>query len=347
MTVRRKDIHSVLQTYGIGQVRLQQMTGGGNNLNLLIQTRTGQAVLRCYSNPGEVTWNRRRRTRATIAYEHAVLAYAAAGGIPCVPPAKSRQGQTIITRNGHSYALFPFVACQRGTQDMSTGLAAADLLGRLHRLMASYDVREQRPLVGYMPQVRSWFHELQDDMGTVDELVDWVRDLEPTTDCMRYVVRRRQHLEQGLAIIDTIEADVYDRFPVIVNHGDIWAANLGMADGRIKALFDFDDCQRDLRLLDLASLLRTFAITADGSLDEARVAALVRGYRERVDIDGDELALIPAYLIAERLSRFFCLIGTLRQGTSADLLGFAHHCALPLAHTIARYDAVCHHLRSL
>ena len=318
-------VHSVLTRYGIKPIHVESIQKGSTNTNYAIDSAAGSFLLRRYALPQESAWNRIVCTRETVQYEHDVLRYAAENGIPCIVPVENRAGTTITELDGRLYALFPYVATQPYRPACAErGAREARLLARYHTVMERYPVTEQRPGWGYASQLGVWFHQNQVGIGTLDEILAWIESLEPIDDTHAYVRRNASCIRDLVELAhDRTFQTAYAEYPLVVNHGDYIAKNLGTRESQL-VLFDFDACVRDLRIYDLALLVGFTAGEAHTARNmDAQIARnIVRAYREIAPMTDGELSLVPAMLVAFRLRLLMGNLGILRSTGSyaPDLL---------------------------
>jgi Ser/Thr protein kinase RdoA (MazF antagonist) len=106
--------------------------------------------------------------------------------------------------------------------------------------------------------------------------------------------------------------------PRLVIHGDFRPAAVVLDGSRPgfspDGLAGFDHSRYDLRALDLAGALETFARTAAGGYDLDRCADVMSAYDEVDRLPPAEVAALPAILRVERLVRVFRLASTVTGG---------------------------------
>jgi Ser/Thr protein kinase RdoA (MazF antagonist) len=124
--------------YGLtGIASVRSLEGGERNLILYLEADPGAFVLRVTPPDG---------TAASVAYEHALLAHAAAA-LPEAPrPVAARDGTTLFLHAGRIHTLFPFLPGQMADRESdAVRAAAARLLARLHRVLLRFPDRSPRP----------------------------------------------------------------------------------------------------------------------------------------------------------------------------------------------------------
>jgi homoserine kinase type II len=126
------DVQALLAAWSLGDLlSLRRPATGSVHRTLLLTTTAGSYALRAY----------RYAEREAIAREHALIAYAAARGIPAIAPFPLGDGQTILERDAHFYALFPLASGRQydrsalGPQQIH---AMGDCLARIHLAMRDF-----------------------------------------------------------------------------------------------------------------------------------------------------------------------------------------------------------------
>ena len=309
--------------FGVKATGFTQVGRGCTNANFAVHTDGGTFFLRRYSRWGESRWATQSRDREAILFEHRVLAYAQARGIPCIAPIPDRDGETLVELDGDAYALFAYIETERPSAPREAiGPQAARLLAQYHGVMEAYPGTAQRPGWGYAGKLTDWFRMSYLGVGRVEELLQRVAALRGDGEAHPYA---RHHAADIASLVrevrDRFPAEAYRAHPVIVNHGDYILKNIGVrGDGLV--LFDFDCCVRELRIYDLAMLVGYTAGEEHTAREmDSRVARLmVAAYRNGAPMADDELALMPYMLIAYRLRFLLNNLSTLVETGSVPLV---------------------------
>jgi Ser/Thr protein kinase RdoA (MazF antagonist) len=123
---------AIAAAWGVGAIRAAALPDAGTvNRTVLLTTARGRFALRGY----------RHRDRGPVDREHALIAYAAARGVPAVAPLPLPGGGTVLERGGRCFALFPWaVGRQVARADVGAAEAAAmgAALGRLHLALRGF-----------------------------------------------------------------------------------------------------------------------------------------------------------------------------------------------------------------
>ncbi|MDP2340203.1 MAG: phosphotransferase [Deltaproteobacteria bacterium] len=129
-------------------------------------------------------------------------------------------------------------------------------LARCHKAMGGFRRRRRNPFG--LPVVQGWLQ----DLHTLDVLPPVIERLKSTIAKVR---RRRRLLPLGLV------------------HGDLFIDNTKWADGRLRAIFDWEMAGRDHLALDVAIAVCAWSFARQGDtlgLVDDTAAALVEGYQE-------------------------------------------------------------------
>jgi Ser/Thr protein kinase RdoA (MazF antagonist) len=111
--------------------------------------------------------------------------------------------------------------------------------------------------------------------------------------------------------------------PRLVIHGDFGRGAVVLDGGRpgcsVDGLVGFAKARFDVRALDLAAALRTFA-RVPGGFDLDRCAELVAAYGEVDRLSPGEVEALPSILRVERLARVFRLMSQLEEGAPESVI---------------------------
>lgn len=226
-----EDLAGIVGAWGVGAIEAAtEPTTGTVNRTLLLTTDRGRLVLRGY----------RHRDRAPVDREHALIAYAAAQGVPAVAPLPlpGPGGGTVLERSGQFFALFPWAAGRQVARaDVGEVEAAAmgTALGRLHLALRGF------PPAGLSR--RPGEADGRDTLARMDRLERVLRAALPTDPVAPVALARltgqRAYLDRlpvpgpGAAAAPATQAAQ----PI---HGDYQETNLFFAGGRVSAIIDWE-----------------------------------------------------------------------------------------------------------
>jgi Ser/Thr protein kinase RdoA (MazF antagonist) len=267
----------VLAHYGLTLSRPpDNIPYGRRNHNVVATTPAGRKVLRRYREIAE---------RSSVAHEHAVLTELEQCGFPAVRLQRTATGDTVVTHDGHLYALFEFVRGDNVTSYMlphrsrvRIATIAGRTLARLHRDLADFAPRTAHHL-GY----DSVSGERSHDLGWH---LDMLGELPGRTPAVGAVgLRHHRELAAQSEQLASWLSQLHDRLehgslPRVMIHGDYGVHNLLFRRDGVAVVTDFELARREWRLVDLVIVLSRIR------LDRAR--AFVAGYRAQADIPARE-----------------------------------------------------------
>ena len=306
--------------------RAVALEGGYSNETLRIDARAGRFVVRRYG--------RLHVTRAAIAFEHAVVAHAAAHLREVMAPLRDPGGRTIVTPpGGGSAAVFPYVDGETGRRDLATGCAAARLLARFHGA-----VRDVHPSTSSGQAVAGGMRSAR-FVGTLA----WLRE-RFTRFAADPLVARKLDWDALVAATTAATASVAPRagaLPHAVVHGDPNPGNVvSVQVGEVHGLIDFDFTHETERVYDVGTLLDEFARDDDdGPLILARVAPLVAAYAHEAPLAPDEREVVPEAML-RRAATLACYVATRHGERVPGDVGGAPRYAARAAEIVAHAGAI-------
>ncbi|MEX2247793.1 MAG: phosphotransferase [Dehalococcoidia bacterium] len=274
-------LRAVLERYSITPGAIRDIASGRMNRHWRIAAAGGREyVLRRYNT---------RRSRDSIAWEHALLAHAATRGLPVAEPLsardRGRDRATLVEDGGSLYALFPLLPGHPSPYANLRYLRIKGrLLARLHHELATWHPPGQRDGYGRIWELDTLFDHTP-HVSFNEALRAFGRDHRETASGVRAQRYRSLRELSRLGYGDLPDAPV---------HWDFHHDNLFFVRGELTALLDFDSAHLDARAADIA-----FSIALDcleppdhHAIDPRAVRAFVGGYLEHTPLDNRELRLI-------------------------------------------------------
>lgn len=287
-----------LRRYDVGApVGFRPLGLGMLNRGYQVTTTTGRYFLKHYL----------RTDLAHIRFQHQVTAAMPDRGVPAVPPLADRNGRTVTSVNGRHFALFPWIVGRhRWGRHLSLAGAAriGRLLGRAHAAMEAVLPAVQQPLL---------------------ERARTAEDAERTARRLLAAIRRRpthDHIDRLAQVRLTERCDMLERLAdhrppdheavrVGYVHGDFHPLNVlhggGAGEDEPVAVLDWDRVGVQPLTEELARAAVIYFSRGDGSLDLARVQAMVNGYHGVMRLPREEYARGAHRLWWERLTDFWML----------------------------------------
>ena len=265
-TVSDADVREMLAAFGVGGYRAHHPIAVGTiNTNLRVETDAEQLFLRI--NEG--------KSEDDVWREAAIVAHAAAQGVPTPVPRAASDGLAFARWRGEFLSLFPWVAGRtlaRAKLTPAHAAAVGDALAKLH--LASAGFPDHSPGRYEPPEIEARLARIA-ALGRPD-LAAAVQVLEPELAALR---------EERIADI-----------PVGIIHGDLFVDNvLYDASGALAALIDFEQASWGRFAYDVAVTTLAFGYGRDDFRPEI-VRALIDAYVAARPVTDAERAAFGAEL---------------------------------------------------
>jgi homoserine kinase type II len=256
------DADSILAAWGVGPILAAHTPASGSiNATLLLTAPGGAYALRAYLHADA----------AGVAREHALIAHAASRGIPAVRPIALPDGATTLACGGWIYALFPQASgAQIAQAALQPGHAAAmgQTLAALHLALADAPAMLERPR-------RFAF----DRAATLAQIAALRARAAGDPLLLRHLDDQRTYLEHLVDQRPSL-ADLAHQ----VIHGDYQESNLFFADGRVRAIIDWENSYLAPPAWEV---VRTLHLVF--TFEPAPSRAFVEGYRQLLPLDAADL----------------------------------------------------------
>ncbi len=232
----------------------QQLHGGFANLVLRVDTAREPVVVRVA--PDDVD-------DASIEWEHALLRFLHAAIAQVPEPLQARDGSTWLVHDGRVVSLTPFFdGAHLDKRDPQMRSAAAALLAEIHRRALDWP-RRLEPRVNF-PSVAEFDWE-------ANVVYSW-RDVVAFLGASAARPLRRE-LDELREWVASVPADAV----VAPIHGDYYARNVLVVDGRIRAVLDWDNARPEWLAWELGRSTWEFAHEG-AELPRAAAAAFLEAY---------------------------------------------------------------------
>ncbi|MAT97546.1 MAG: hypothetical protein CL608_10425 [Anaerolineaceae bacterium] len=256
----------------------QNLPLGGRNSSLVLHTSGGKKVLKRYRSP----W-----PAATMAYEHSILDQLAACGFPAPRLNTTPNGETLVQRNGRTYALFDFVEginvsatflTRRQRQQLIAQAGAT--LARLHHQLSGFSPAGEHHL-GYQSYSGGRRRDLAWHLRQLAELPEKTRDLpDPAA---QWLCQKSDELAEKLTeLADVLETAALSR---LIIHGDYGLHNLLFHRDGTATVHDFELARLEWRLIDLITVL--------SRLGDAERRTFMAAYAAEFPLTASEWELLP------------------------------------------------------
>ncbi len=264
--VEQAELEAFLSRYSLGELQgYQGISAGIENTNYFVTTSSGEYVLTLFE----------QHSAAELDYFLDLMAFLAEHGVPTAHPVADDQGCYLRTLKGKPAALVQRLpGCSVDQPTAAHCRALGRELGRIHRVgreFAQHRGNSRGP---------AWWSR------TARKLLPL---LSPDD---------RQLLESELAFQS---GHHFEELPRGVIHADLFRDNALFEGDRLTGIIDLYYACDGLLLYDLAITANDWTVTAQGTLDEPRLRALLGGYREQRPQQQCEAAAWPVVLRAAAL----------------------------------------------
>lgn len=248
-----------LQDYAIGDlVELKGISSGITNTNYFVTTQQESALENKTVPTKYVLTLFEHNAIEELPYFIDLMSHLAAHGIPCPRPIPDKAGVSLHMLNGKPAAL---ISCLKG-QDVEAPnviqcAAVGRVLAQMHVASLSFDVQPNHQNT-HNPRGAEW-------RTKTAALV------------MPYLSAADQQLLQETMVFQT-NFDI-SQLATGVIHADLFRDNVLLDGDEIGGLIDFYYACHDVLAYDLAIAVNDWCVNADGSLDEARLNAMLSAYQ--------------------------------------------------------------------
>jgi homoserine kinase type II len=264
--VSHAELQQFLQQYPVGElIGFQGIGEGVENTNYFVDTTDGRWVLTLFE----------RLNYADLPFFLGLMDHIASRGLPGAMPARTHQGDNLVSLNGKPAALVRRLVGQSVLfPTLEQCAQVGRVLAELHKATLSYTghCENSRGVAwreatgrGLLPRVDAGTRALIEDELNTQTALDWSR------------------LPQG------------------VIHADLFRDNVLFVDDRLTGLIDFYYACNDSLLYDLAITLNDWCMEPEGQPNDARCAAMLKAYCALRQPTEAEVAAWPLVLRAAAL----------------------------------------------
>ena len=277
---------SIHQNYGLKVIAALPIGTGAMSSTLLLHADRGTFFLKRYQPASSSNLN--QSTGASrISFTHAVQDYLYKKNFPIPCLLRNRSGDTLTVEGNEIYAISKFVeGCDYDTVEPTGALqSAGETLGRMHN-----ELRGFRSSVDFQ-----WAPMHDEVIGTLRRRLERIRATAPKTG--DYPVSESQ-IDEWKTEVERLAAELHvpDEGDWII-HGDYRAQNLKFdAEGKVKAILDFDSARPANRAFDLAYALVFFpAVYQDTPLTPHQKSVFLDAYEAIYPLTEKERNALPAH----------------------------------------------------
>lgn len=284
----------VLEVYEIGAaLKIGYIEEGRVNQNYDLLTETGRYVLRRSSG---------RRVLKDVIREHHLIGYLDANGFPTPPLVRTRDGADYYVSDDRIYRVTRFVEGSKYDPANPSHLReVARTLARYHGLVRLYEGAGQKK-EAFRPILDTLREGLRRSSARGDE--DRAAETPIPPDLAVWPEFFRAQLARVVARLE--EGDRQEELPRTMIHGSCRVESFIFRGDGVAAMLDYDNGYADVRVLDIAIALLSFALIRTGekdSFDPALITAFLEAYQSVEPMSPTELSLVPWYMRARILKR--------------------------------------------
>ena len=265
-TIERDELEAFLQNYSVGKlIAYEGISAGIENTNYFVDTEGGRFVLTIFES----------LTNDELPYFLDLTAHLAEHDVPSAHPKADNNGHYLRQLKGKPAALVQrLVGCKVEHPSVTQCAAMGKALGHLHVVGQSFAGNRENERGPH------WWHDTA--MAVMPHL-----STEEQTLLNNELHFQHQH--------------EHDNLPRGVIHADLFRDNALFDDNELTGLIDFYYACNDVLLYDVAVTVNDWCTNQDGSLDAARLDALVSAYQQERPFTDAEQQSWPVMLRAGAL----------------------------------------------
>jgi len=303
----------LLRRFGLGApISVEVVSAGLLNQNLRAVTARGAFFLKGY----------RYADPAPITREHALMAYAAAAGVPAVTPLAGPGGHTHLRVGGRWWAVFPHVADRQVSPAQITPAMAHDLgrtLGMVHVALAQFPPLD----ASRFPVKLLWDSaHAAGEMAWYEAAIRRLPALDPFDQhALASFSYRRTLLAAGVP-----PPSAFADLPAQLLHGDFHERNVFFdAQGRVSGVIDWELASRGPRAWEIVRALDlALELPQDFEAGGERMHAFLGGYAGVAPLTAEESRAMPELYWAARVHSLWVYEEHYRKGSArTDRLAMA------------------------
>ena len=284
---------------------IRLITNGINNLTQVIETTSGNYVLRTYGGD---------RSLEHIRYELSVLKALRQKDLPFEIPAPipTRTGELFAVLSDTIVTVSPYLSgSMPQTENLEQAYAAGQTLAELVKVLADIEVEVTSQIMPFPP---------------LDEFKRWALVPVDPGKLIQTLPLTEEEQEQLIALLENLQAlppGLYETLPRQIIHRDYDQSNILMAGNVVTGILDFEFCGPDFRILDLAYALSQWPSGWwNTGVEWSVIDAFGKGYLQRQKLTSAELEALPLIFRLRAGTSLFFRFGRYQQGleTSQTLL---------------------------
>jgi len=290
-TFTLEEVHEVLSHYDLGAWRLGKLLGGGNSDNIILHTQHGKKVLKRYRWP-----------LPHPLVEQSYYWHLAARRFPVPALIPNQDGQTYTDVSGRIYSIFDFVDGYIlddyflwPTARVRLIERASESFAQFHQLVDGF-VPSGEKYDGFVPGSRRLFRDVDWHIEVLERYRGTVMHgaWPDALDVLMMTIL--DDLKRDLVVVGRHYTEPDPNLAVVATHGDYRPGNVLFRNGRVAAVLDFSGACINLRALDVARAIGSFAQAGRYGISGPLAAAFLAAYQSQHPLTASELCAIPDLL---------------------------------------------------
>lgn len=311
-----EELAAVLSRYDIGAIRSveKQLKGSRGSPKVIIDADKGRFLLK-----------RRARGRdhpVKVAFAHAVQLHLLSNDFPLPRLIETRDDDdTMVIIEDRLYEMFECVPGQVYGRTLSETADGGRVLGKFHTALSDYFTDWLPSRLGYHNSdiVRRNLQAIPENVAKDDSVVGKESELFATVSSL---------FDAYATACERVEAAGFREWPDQLVHSDWHPGNMLFAEGRVRAVIDYDSLHTLPPVTDLANGLLQFSIIGGATdprqwpaeLDAERFRQFFIGYNEQFATPPERLAVVTALMIEALVAEAVAPIAA--TGTFGRIEGF-------------------------
>jgi Ser/Thr protein kinase RdoA (MazF antagonist) len=282
------EIEAVLTHYDLGQWQIDQLLAGGNSDNVSLQTSRGKKVLKRY-----------RWSLPSTLQEHSILRHLATRDFPLAQLEVNKAGLTYTELADKHYAVYDFIdGFAYSNYFMSANTRqrlvtqAGETLAWFHQAVVGF-VPEGRKFNGFMPGGERLWRDVAWHLAILEQFVENTAKKKLLDEPETFLLSIADEIRHDLIEEGRYYEQPDPQLPKLVTHGDYSPKNVLFNQWRIAAVLDFGDACVNLRALDVARGLTSFARVGRCGVDHCLARTFLLAYQARQPLFNREVEAIP------------------------------------------------------
>ncbi len=283
-----EEVERVLANYDLGKWSLSRALGGTSSHNLLLLTERGKKVLKRYA------WS-----IPSTQQEHSILIHLTRADFPAPRLVWNNQGESITELEDDHYAIYDFATGFNSAHFLLLPqhrrrlvAIAGETLANLHVATEGFSPKGKK-LNGFKPDGSALWRDVSWHLNVLTQFESLLKSRRPAHEYDGFVTSLLDTLADDLVQVGRYYEDPAFEMPKRIIHGDYAPHNVLFGGPQLTTVLDFGDSCSDLRALDVARGVTSFARTRRGGLSTDLASVFLGAYRNIVRLQEEEVLAIP------------------------------------------------------